>query len=99
MVTGGTKTVASSTSTVTVTFGSSGEWTWLAIPQTSTSKTCWYVTALDNGRINNAPTDKYPDECIISITSGQGCWSSINYKVYMSGYAASDANPIQFRNS
>jgi hypothetical protein len=99
LVTGGTKVVASSTGTVTVTFGSAGEWTWLAIPSLSTSKTCWYVNALDNGRINNAPSDKYPDECIIAITSGQGCWSSINYKVYMSGYAATDANPIQFRNS
>jgi hypothetical protein len=93
------KPVADSNGTVTVTFSSSGEWTWLAIPATSTSKTCWFVNALDNGRINNAPSDKYPDECPIAITSAQGCWAGVNYKVYMSGYAATDANPIQFRNS
>ena len=99
LVTGGTKVVQSSTGTVTVNFSSSGEWTWLAIPATSTSKTCWFVNVFDSGRINNEPSDKYPDECILAITSGQGCWSGINYKVYMSGFAATDANPIQFRNS
>jgi len=99
LVTGGTKVVASSTGTVTVTFSSVGQWTWLAIPSSSTSKTCWFVTALDNGRINNAPTDKYPDECVFSICSGQGCWTSQNYKVYVSGFAATDASAIQFRNS
>ena len=93
------KPVADSNGTVTVSFSSTGQWTWLAIPSASTSKTCWYVNALDNGRINNAPSDKYPDECLIPITSAEGCWAGVNYKVYMSGFAATDANPIQFRNS
>ena len=100
LVTGGTKVVAGSTGTVTVSFSSSAsEYTWLAIPSTSTSKTCWYVNALDNGRVNNAPSDKYPDQCLISITSGQGCWTSINYKVYMSGAVGAIAAPMEFRNS
>jgi hypothetical protein len=100
LVTGGTKTVADSTGTVTVTFGSSAsEYTWLAIPQASTSKTCWYVNALDNGCIGSDPGDKYPDECIIAITSGQGCWVGVNYKVYMSGTVGAISAPIQFRNS
>lgn len=94
------KCVLSSTSTVTVTFNSaSNEYTWVAIPQVSTSKTCWYVNALDNGLINNSPSDKYPDECIIAITSAEGCWASINYKVYMSGAVGEISSPIQFRNS
>lgn len=100
LVTGGTKCVASSTSTITVDFDStSSEYTWIAIPSTSTSKTCWYINALDNGKINNTPSDKYPDECVISISSGQGCWSSINYKVYMSGTVGAITEPIQFRNN
>ena len=98
IVTGGTKCVAASTSTVTVDFNSSNEYTWLAIPQTSTSKTCWYVTALNNGNIGN-PGDKYPDECIIAVCSAEGCWTGVNYKVYMSAVSATDADPIQFRNS
>lgn len=98
LVTGGTKVVGNSNSTVTVDFNSSNQYTWLAIPSTSISKTCWYVNALNNGNIGN-PGDKYPDECLISISSGQGCWSSVNYKVYVSGFAATDSDPIQFRNS
>jgi hypothetical protein len=101
LVTGGTKVVASSIGTVTVSFGSSAsEYTWLAIPQTSTSKICWYRTALDNGFMNRGcATDKYPDECIIAITSGQLCWAGVNYKVYMSGGVGEIATAFEFRNS
>lgn len=100
LVTGGTKAISSSTGTVTVSFSSaSNEYTWLAIPATSTSKTCWYVTALDNGLINDSPSDKYPDECVLDITSGQGCWSTVSYKVYMSGAVGEISAAMQFRNS
>lgn len=86
LVTGGTKVVAVSTGVLPINFSSaSNEYTWLAIPATTTSKTCWFVNALDNGRVNNSPSDKYPDECQLCITSSQGCWSNICYKVYMSG--------------
>lgn len=97
-VNSGNKSVVQSTSTVTVDFNSVGQWTWVATPATSTTKTCWYVTALNNGDMGNGG-DKYPDVCTLDITSGDGCWSAVSYKVYMSGFAASDADPIQFRNS
>ena len=100
LVTGGTKTVVNSDGTVTVTFNSApDEYSWLAIPSTSTSKTCWYVDTVDNGCINDDPADKYPDECVISVTSGQACWSDVNYKVYMSGFFGEITDPMQFRNS
>lgn len=101
LVTGGTKVVGTSTSTVTVTFGSSSsEYTWLAIPSTSTSKICWYRTALDNGFMNRScASDKYPDECIFSICSGQFCWTAVNYKVYMSGGVGEISTAMEFRNS
>lgn len=99
LITGGTKVVAGSTGTITVNFNSSSsEYTWLAIPSTSTSKTCWYVNALDNGKINTSPSDKYPDLCNITITSGQGCWANVSYKVYMSGAVGAITSPIEFRN-
>lgn len=94
----GTKNVVQSTSTVTVDFNSVGQWTWVATPATSATKTCWYVTALNNGDMGSGG-DKYPDVCTLDITSGDGCWSTVSYKVYMSGFAASDADPIEFRNS
>jgi len=94
------KSNVNSTGTVTVSFNSSAsEYTWLAIPASSTSKTCWYVNALDNGPVNQNPTDKYPDECVLDITSAEGCWSSISYKVYMSGAVGEISAPMQFRNS
>lgn len=98
LITGGTKSVVNTTSTVTVDFNSVGQWTWIATPASSPTKTCWYVNALNNGSMGNTG-DKYPDVCILNITSGNGCWSEVSYKVYMSGFAASDADPIQFRNS
>jgi hypothetical protein len=86
LVTGGTKVVAVSTGVLPINYNSaSNEYTWLAIPATTASKTCWFVNALDNGRVNNSPSDKYPDECQLCISSGQGCWTNICYKVYMSG--------------
>jgi len=98
LVNSGSKTVVNSTGTVTVDFNSVGQWTWVATPATSATKTCWYVTALSNGGMGSGG-DKYPDVCTLDITSGDGCWSVVSYKVYMSGFAASDADPIQFRNS
>ena len=98
LVTGGTKVIAAVGSSVTVDFNNVGQWTWFAMPATCASRTKWISGAAPNcGDINVLPTDKYPDECSISISSGQGCWSSVNYKVYMSGSASTDALPICFR--
>ena len=97
LVTGGTKVLAVSTGTLCINYNSSSsEYTWLAIPATTASKTCWYVNALDNGKINTSPSDKYPDECQLCITSGQGCWSNICYKVYMSGTVGAINSPLCF---
>jgi len=101
LVTGGTKILANSTGTVTISFGSgASDYTWLAIPLTSTSKTCWYVSGIDNGFMNRScASDKYPDECQICVSSGQLCWSNVCYKVYMSGAVGAIISPMEFRNS
>lgn len=101
LVTGGTKCVADSTGTINIDYDSvSSEYTWVAIPATSTSKTCWYVNGFDNGYVaRGCASDKYPDECTISVCSKQGCWTGISYKVYMSGTVGTNTDPIQFRNS
>ena len=103
LITGGTKVVEISTGTVTVDFLSdSTEYTWVAIPSGATnSKYCWHVSASSNGIMNSTPidpTNKYPDECIISVTSAEGCWSSINYKVYMSKAVGEIILPMDFCN-
>jgi hypothetical protein len=98
LVTGGTKVVAAVGTSVTVDFNNVGQWTWIAIQCDYASRTKWISGAAPNcGDIAVSPTDKYPDECVISISSGQGCWSGVEYKVYMSGSASTDALPICFR--
>jgi hypothetical protein len=99
LVVGGTKCVAAVGSSVSITFNSSSEWTWFAMPSGCTSRSKWFQGAAPNcGDINVVPTDKYPDEQIISVTSPDACWSAIGYKVYMSGSAWTDGStPIQFR--
>jgi hypothetical protein len=100
LITGGTKVAASSTSTVTVTFGSSSsEYTWFAIPSTSPSRVKWWISDLDCGTVNTGPTDKYPDQCLITINSGQGYWTGVQYKVYMSKTYGAITAPMQFRIS
>jgi hypothetical protein len=97
LVTGGTKVVSTVGSSISIPFSNVAEWTWFAMPSNCATRTKWLSGAAPNcGDIAVLPTDKYPDECLISITSGEGCWSSINYKVYMSGAASTDALPIQF---
>lgn len=100
LITGGTKCVADSNGTITVDFNSNpNQYTWLAIPSTSTPKTCWYVNGINNGSMNRGcSSDKYPGVCVLSISSGQGCWSSVSYSVYMSGTVGENLEPIEFRN-
>ena len=45
------------------------------------------------------PSDKYPDECQICITSAEACWSDVCYKIYMSGGVGEISAPMQFRLS
>ena len=101
IITGGTKVVGTVGSSVSVTFNSSSQWTWFAMPSGCASRTKWFQGAAPNcGDINVAPTDKYPDEVCVNVSSPNGCWSTVEYKVYMSGQAWSDGStPIQFRTN
>ena len=99
LVVGGNKVINSVSTSVSVTFNSSGQWTWFAMPSNCTSRTKWFQGAAPNcGDIAVLPTDKYPDEVCVNVTSPDACWSTVEYKVYLSGSAASDGStPIQFR--
>ena len=98
LITGGTKCVSIASNCVSIDFNNVGQWTWFAMPSICTSRTKWISGAAPNcGDIAVAPTDKYPDEQAVSVTSSDGCWSSISYKVYVSGSASTDGLPIQFR--
>jgi len=85
LVTGGTKCVLNAGTCTSVIFGAVGEWTWFAIPAACAARAYWCETALSRGTMATGPTDKYPDTCTLNISSGQGCWSTISYNVYISG--------------
>jgi hypothetical protein len=101
LLTTGICVVASSNGTVNAPFNTTGaEWTWVAIPATSTVKTVWYVTALNNGTIGGVyPSgNKYPSPTNVSVNSPTALWSGINYNFYISELPSIETN-IEFRNS
>ena len=99
LIDSGNKVVASSTGTLTINYSStSNDWLWFAIPQTSTSKTKWYVNALNNGSIGGGG-NLFDTEELISVDSLDIYWNGINYKIYMSNYKSEVLTSMELRNS
>ena len=91
-----TKVVASSTGTLNIPYNVSSQYLAVAYPSTSTTKTAYYVTALDNGAI----TVVFDAVTTQSVNSPDGYWSGVNYKIHTSKSALTNSNPtIQLRNS
>jgi hypothetical protein len=103
LITGGTKVVSSSNSTITVNFGSSSDdYLWFAIPTTYTSKTVWYIDALNNGSIGGAVSpggNLFPAFDSVSIDSPTALWNGVTYKIYISNYQSAVSSNMQLRNS
>jgi len=91
-----TKVVGSSTGTLAIPYNMSAQYLAVAYPSTSTTKTVYYVTALDNGAITvvfNAVSTE-------SVNSPDAYWSGVSYKVHTSIGAITNSNPtIELRNS
>ena len=91
-----TKVIASSTGTLSVPYNVSAQYLAVAYPAASTTKTVYYVTALDNGAI----TVVFEAVATESVNSPDGYWSSQSYKVHVSKSALTNSNPtIELRNS
>lgn len=101
LVTGGSKVVASSIGTIVITFGAtSDDYLWFAIPSTSTSKTKWYVDALNNGNIGGSVSpggNLFPTFDSVNVTTIY--WAGIQYKVYISNYQTATTGAMEMRNS
>ena len=67
----------------------------------STTKTCWYVDALNSGSIGgvvSAGGNLFPTPTnVCPVTTI--CWSGQCYKVYISNYQTASTSIIQLRNS
>jgi hypothetical protein len=97
-----TKVVASSTGTITVNFNStSDDYLFFATPETSTTKTRWFVDALNTGDISgpDGGANLFPAPTIVNIDSPTTLWSGVNYKIYISNFQSAISAPMQLRNS
>lgn len=98
LIDSGTKQVVQSTGNLNITFGASGQYLWFAHPASNTTKTKWYVNALNNGNIGtisdlfNAPTS-------VSIDSPTVMWNGIAYKIYISNFPTTTAGNMELKNS
>jgi hypothetical protein len=91
-----TKVVGSSTGTLSIPYNMSAQYLAVAYPSTSTTKTVYFVTALDNGAI----TVVFNAVATESVNSPDSFWSGISYKVHTSFGAITNSNPtIELRNS
>lgn len=85
--------------TITIPFNNStAQYLWVAHATAYTSKTKWFVTALNNGNIGN-PTDLFGAIQTTNVNSPDGFWNTINFKVYISNYTTSVPGNMELRNS
>lgn len=103
LINSGTKLVIQSNGTVTLSFNTtSDDYMWFAIPETSTSKTIWFVNALNTGNIGGAVFaggNLFPDPEVVSVDSPTVLWNGINYKIYIANYQSAVSLPMELRNS
>ncbi len=98
LINSGTKVVADSSGTITVSFGASAQYLWFAIPVTSTSKTSWFVTELNSGPIGGL-TNLFGTEQVVEIDSPTALWNNIDYKFYLGNYQTTTGSDVyQLRN-
>jgi hypothetical protein len=88
-----TKIIADSTGTLTIPYAPSAQYLAIAYPSTSTTKTRYFVTALDNGAI----TVVFAPVATLSVTTA--LWTQ-GYKIHTSsGALTNSAANIELRNS
>lgn len=91
-----TKVVGISTGTITIPFNANGEYIAVAYPASSTTKTKWYVNALDNGSI---PGGVLGSVTTLTCNSPSSFWNNVSYKIHTSPGLITQANPIEIRNT
>lgn len=101
------KCVSKSDGTLYVEFDSTtDDYLWFATPVASTTKTWWYVDALNNNAIGGtvgSGQNLFPDyESVTGIESSNPVWNGQEYKIYISNYqsASSPVAPVmELRNN
>lgn len=98
LVASGIKDVVRSSGTISANFNDNiGKYHWFAIPVNGgVEKTKWWNSDFDTGDIGGT-TNYYGSYTIVQVTSPDGLWSNIDYKVCVSNQAAK-ASITEFRN-
>lgn len=86
---------ASGTLSIPYNVGLPGSFIWFAYFSSYTTKTWWYVNALDNAAIDGS----FISPAVIqAVNSPNGYWNGINFKIHWSVYLTVQ-DTIEFRNS
>jgi hypothetical protein len=102
------KVVADSSGTISVTnWGATGQYLWFATPETSTTKTIWYVNDSNTSVIGGTGSTNLfnaPSTQTVTTSRPLGLWTNISYKIYRGGYPTSHKDPgnlpaMQLRNT
>lgn len=93
-----TKVVGVSTGTITINFGATGQYLAFAYPNTSTTKTKWYVNDFDTGTIPGGVFGG-PTVLAVSASTSSPIWSNINYKIHVTAGLITQTSDMQLRNS
>ena len=96
LIDGGTKAIVTSTGTLNITFGASGQYLWFAHPALNPTKTKWYVNALNNGNIGSI-SDLFNAPTTVNITTA--LWNGIPYKIYISNIPTTTSGNMELKNS
>jgi hypothetical protein len=88
------KVLAVGSGTLTITYNASSEYVWFAVQTGYGNKSTWYNTALNNGTIGTGQFISSPVSQ--PVTSPDGYWTGVTYKIYISGYATTTSGSLQF---
>ena len=92
-----TKYISSSTGTIIIPAPTAnGEYVAVAYPATSTTKTVWYVTNLNNGFI---PGGLWSAQTLLSCNSSMSLWSGIQYKIHVMVNPLTQPAQMELRNN
>jgi hypothetical protein len=92
-----TKVLADASGTVSITYNANAEFLWFAHLGTQTTKQKWFITTLNSGDMGSGGLFNTP--VTQNVTSPNGFWTNVQYKVYIGGYATSTTGALELRNS
>ena len=94
-----TKVLSSASGTITIQWNASSQYLWFAHAASFTTKTIWYVSALNNGSIGGE-SNLFNSAQTQNVDSPDAYWSSVSFKTYISNYATgTGSDSMQLRNS